>query len=78
MYRYVWSNETDVHAPKILKCGDTLSKECLEREIKKNDEEKFICPICYKDIKKEQNIDEYTTNKGIIKQINELFNIHEV
>ena len=72
------TNESDVHAPKILKCGHTLYKECLEKEIKKNDKEIFNCPKCNKEIKKEQNIDEYTTNIGIIDQINELFNIDSI
>ena len=69
------ANQSDVHGPKVLKCGDTLCKECLEKIIKKDDEEIFNCPICNQKIKKEENIEEYTTNKEIIRQINSLFNI---
>ena len=73
------ANESEVHAPKILKCGDTLCKQCLEEEIKKYPEEEiFICPLCKEKIKKEQNIEEYITNKQIINQIKDLFNINEV
>ena len=72
------ANENDVHAPKILKCGDTLCKQCLEEAIENDNEDIFSCPICNKDIKKEQNIDEYTTNREIMKQINSLFNIHDI
>ena len=28
-------NENDIHAPKVLKCGHTICKECLEEIIKK-------------------------------------------
>ena len=73
------ANETDAHTPKILKCGDTICKECLEKIIKKNNEEEiFKCPICEENIKKEQNIEKYLTNKQIINQINNLFNICEL
>lgn len=72
------ANENDVHAPKILKCGDTLCKQCLEEAMENDNEDIFNCPICNKNIKKESNIDEYTTNKEIMKQINSLFNIHDI
>ena len=69
------ANQTDIHAPKILKCGHTLCKKCLENIITK--EEKSYCPDpeCKEEIKKEKSIEDYITNKDIMKQINLIFNL---
>ena len=73
-------NENDIHAPKVLKCGHTICKECLEEIIKNEDDynEFFNCPQCTKKIKKKKNVDEYITNKEIIRQIKSCFNIHKI
>ena len=68
-------SQTHIKAPKILKCGDCFCKECLEQMIQKEKEEFFICPICKQKIKKEENIEEYVTNKLIIGLINSSFNL---
>ena len=68
-------NSSHIRAPKILKCGDSICKECLEEIIKSTKEDFFLCPECNKNIKKEQNIDEYITNKELIRLINSSFNI---
>ena len=68
-------SQSHIRAPKILKCGDTFCKECLEKIIKISNEDFFFCPMCKEKIKKEENINEYTTNKDIIKVINACFNI---
>ena len=71
------ANQTDIHAPKILKCGHTLCKKCLENIITK--EEKSYCPDseCKEEIKKEKSIEDYITNKDIMKQINLIFNLNK-
>ena len=68
------NTKNHIRCPKVLKCGDSLCKECLEKIIQ-TDEDFFICPICKENIKKEENIDEYTTNKEMIRIINASFNI---
>ena len=68
-------NQSHIKAPKVLKCGDTICKECLEKIIENLFEDFFLCPLCKEKIKKEENIDEYTTNKKVIKIINSRFNI---
>ena len=68
------NNPNHIKAPKILKCGDNICKECLEKTIKDTKEESFICPICKESIIKEENIENYVTNKLIIKMINDYFN----
>ena len=68
-------NSSHIRAPKVLKCGDSFCKECLENIIKNFDKEYFSCPICKENVKKEQNIDDYTTNKEIIRMVNTSFNI---
>ena len=69
------NNMSHIKAPKILKCGDTFCKECLEKIIKISNEDFFFCPMCKEKIKKEESINEYTTNKDLIKVINACFNI---
>ena len=72
----IFGNDSDhIKAPKILKCGDNVCKECLEQIINNKEEEFFICPICKKNIKKEQNVDEYITNNVLFKAVNDNFNI---
>ena len=63
-----------IRAPKVLDCGDTLCKECLAKIINKSTEELFDCPIC-KDKLKKKDIDEFITNKEIIRLVNGTFNI---
>ena len=66
-----------IRAPKILDCGDSLCKECLERIIKKSNEV-FLCPICKKRIRKNEKIDEYITNKQLISLVNSFFNLPKI
>ena len=68
------NNPNHIKAPKILKCGDNICKECLEKAIKDTKEEFFICPKCKQNITKEENIEDYVTNKLIIKMVNDCFN----
>ena len=68
-------NLSHIKPPKMLKCGDSICKECLENILKNPNEE--FCPICKAIIKKEQNIEEYTTNKNLIGVVNSCFNIPE-
>ena len=68
------NNPNHIKAPKLLKCGDNICKECLEKTIKDTKEESFICPICKESIIKEENIENYVTNRLIIKMINDCFN----
>ena len=70
-------NQNHIKAPKVLKCGDSFCKECLEDIINRTEEENFLCPICKENIKKENNVDDYTTNKEIIRMVNTFFNIPE-
>jgi small GTP-binding protein len=48
--------------------------ECLEKAIKDTKEEFFICPKCKQNMTKEENIEDYVTNKLIIKMVNDCFN----
>ena len=64
-----------IRTPKVLKCGDTICKECLEMILKKSNEEFFLCPLCKEKINKEKNIDDYTTNKKVISIVNSCFNL---
>lgn len=70
-------NQDHIRAPKVLKCGDSFCKDCLEGIIKKSKEEFFKCPTCNQQIKKYKNIEEYTTNKELIRLINSSFNLPE-
>ena len=70
--------ESHVRAPKILTCEDNICKECLEKAIKDTKEDFFLCPICKQKIKKEENIDDYITNKDFIKIIDACFIISEI
>ena len=68
-------DQSHIRAPKVLNCGDTLCKECLGNIIKKSTEEEFFdCPVCKEKIKK-KDIDEFITNKEIIRLVNGIFNI---
>lgn len=68
-------NKDHIKAPKIIQCGDSICKECLDEILKKDESEFFQCPVCNDKIKKNQNIDDYTTNKELIRIINPSFNI---
>ena len=69
------NKSSHIKAPKVLKCGDSICKECLRDIINYSKEEYILCPMCKEKIKKEENIDDYTTNKGLIKVVNTFFNI---
>ena len=71
------SYQEHIKIPKFLECGDTICKQCLQECINKSEGEDFLCPnnTCRKKIKKKQIIEDYPTNKEIIKIINSLFNI---
>ena len=71
------SNKAHIKAPKILKCGDSVCRECLQKMIKETLEEYFLCPTCKEKIKKEQSVDDYTTVQTIINIVNTYFNIPE-
>ena len=68
-------NQNHIKSPKVLKCGDTICKECLEMILKKSIEEFFLCPLCKEKIKKKENIDDYISNKRIISIVNSCFNL---
>ena len=71
-------NEDHIKAPKILKeCGDYICKECLDEILKKEESEYFQCHRCNHQIKKYQNIQDYTTNNDLIRIINSTFNIKD-
>ena len=64
------NSDSHIRCPKILKCGDSFCKECLKDIIKRNDGNNLLCPSCKKQIKKEEDIEEYTTNREVIKSVN--------
>ena len=49
MLRYFGISQSHIRAPKILKCGDTFCKECLEKIIKISNENFFFCPMLRED-----------------------------
>ena len=63
------TNFRHIKAPKVLKCGDSICKECLEEIVKNSNEKFFLCPLCKEKINKEKNIDGYATNKKLINMI---------
>ena len=71
------NEENHIKVPKLLNCGDSICKECLEELISKTEGAFFLCPTCQKEIKKKENIDEYITNKELIKIVNGYFNVPE-
>ena len=71
------NEENHIKVPKLLNCGDSICKECLEELILKTEGAFFLCPTCQKEIKKKENIDEYITNKELIKIVNGYFNVPE-
>ena len=60
--------------PKVLKCGDSICKKCLEDIINRSETDFFECPQCRMQIKKEQD---YTTNKELIRLIDSSFKLPE-
>lgn len=62
-------------APKILSCGDSLCKECLEEIIKRNEGNFILCPNCNEKVEKKKNIDDYIINKQLIKLVNSSFRL---
>jgi Ras-related protein Rab-1A len=71
------NDQYHIKAPKLLNCGDSICKECLGDLLQNTNEEFFLCPVCEKKVKKEENIDEYITNKDLIKIVNGYFNAPE-
>ena len=71
------NSQKHIKAPKVLKCGDSFCKECLKEIIEKNENNFFECPTCKEKIRKELDIDSYTTNKQLISIINSSFNLPE-
>ena len=67
--------QTHIKAPKVLTCGDSLCKECLAGIIKKSQTDFILCPICQKEEKIYKNLDDYITNKELIRLMNAYFNI---
>lgn len=59
--------------PKVLKCGDTICKECLGVILNSSRKKYFVCPVCNQQLKKEKSIDDYITNKEFIKILNSCF-----
>ena len=68
------NDQYHIKAPKLLNCGDSICKECLGDLLQNTNEEFFLCPVCEKKVKKEENIDEYITNKALIEIVNSFFN----
>ena len=62
-----------IKEPKILNCGDSICKECLEDLIKDKNEEFFSCPTCGDKIKNKHDIEEYTPNNELIRMVEECF-----
>ena len=73
------TSEKHIRAPKVLICGHSICKECLEKLIKSINDDYFICPVpdCKIKIKKEEKIDDYIDNKSLIRVINSYFNISQ-
>ena len=69
--------QTHIKSPKILQCGDTFCKECLQDIIRRSKENYFCCPLCKNEINKENDIEKYITNKEVIKSVNSYFNLPE-
>ena len=68
-------SQSHIKAPKVLDCGDSICKECLEEIIKRSNEEFFLCPLCKEKTIKKENVDKYIPNKNLIKIINACYNI---
>ena len=68
-------SKSHIRAPKILNCGHSICKECLEAIINRAKDDFFSCPMCNEKINKKQNVDDYTTVQNIIGIVNSVFNI---
>ena len=66
--------EDHIHVPKVIKCGHTICKECLEDLIQLSKDPYFLCPKCSTQIKIKKSIDKYPINKEIIEIIQNSFN----
>ena len=69
--------QNHIKAPKILSCGDSLCKECLEKIIKLSEENFIECPNCKQKVEKKENTNDYVTNKQLIQLINSSFRLPE-
>ena len=72
------SDLNHIKAPKILNCGHTICRECLENLNKNAKNNYFSCPICKKEITKGKKIDDFTTNILIINMVNDSFNLSKI
>ena len=72
------SDLSHIKAPKILNCGHTIWRECLENLNKYAQNNYFSCPICKKEITKGEKIDDFTTNILIINMVNDSFNLSKI
>ena len=56
-------NQSHIKAPKVLKCGDTICKECLVTKLENSKEQFFLCPLCREKFKGDDiRIDLIATN----------------
>lgn len=64
-----------IRAPKMLDCGDSFCKECLEAIMKKSTDNFILCPLCKEKTEKKPDVNNYITNKQLIKLVNEAFRL---
>ena len=64
-----------IRAPKMLDCGDSFCKECLEAIMQKSSENFILCPLCKEKTEKKPDVNNYITNKQLIKLVNEAFRL---
>ena len=72
------SNLSHIKVPKVLQCGHSVCRECLENLNENAENNFFSCPICNKQIIKGDNLDDFTTNITLINIINHNFNTSNI